>query len=160
MKDLGVFTFKDNLRAKEVIIGDGERRRRYILCNNPSPGRRQTRIKNPGFCSNTLNFIQSRKPSTCMASRRFVYLQTANPSIWYRPTSSKEYNIHQISLEYDPKNVTTDTSNLNISETHDCMHQPKLHRFLDFLLSINTSIPIQSDHDWWLIVILVPNVDD
>jgi len=26
---------KDNLHAKEVIVGDGERRRRYILCYNP-----------------------------------------------------------------------------------------------------------------------------
>lgn len=33
--------FKDNLRAKEVIIGDGERRRRYILCHNPKESIRQ-----------------------------------------------------------------------------------------------------------------------
>jgi transposase len=26
---------RDNLHAKEVIVGDGERRRRYILCYNP-----------------------------------------------------------------------------------------------------------------------------
>ena len=26
---------KDNLHAKEVIIGDGEMRKRYILCFNP-----------------------------------------------------------------------------------------------------------------------------
>jgi hypothetical protein len=31
-------TFKDNLRVKEVIVGDGERRRRYILCYNPIQG--------------------------------------------------------------------------------------------------------------------------
>jgi transposase len=34
-------TIRDNLRAKEVIIGDGERRRRYILCHNPSEAARQ-----------------------------------------------------------------------------------------------------------------------
>jgi hypothetical protein len=34
-------TFKDNLRAKEVIVGDGERRRRYILCYNPKEAKRQ-----------------------------------------------------------------------------------------------------------------------
>jgi hypothetical protein len=34
-------TFKDNLKAKEVIIGDGERRRRYILCYNPKEAKRQ-----------------------------------------------------------------------------------------------------------------------
>jgi hypothetical protein len=33
--------FKDNLKAKEVIVGDGERRRRYILCYNPKEAKRQ-----------------------------------------------------------------------------------------------------------------------
>jgi len=32
---------KDNLHAKEVIVGDGERRRRYILCYNPKEAGRQ-----------------------------------------------------------------------------------------------------------------------
>ncbi|MDM8538995.1 IS1634 family transposase, partial [Desulfobacterales bacterium HSG17] len=32
---------KDNLMAKEVIVGDGERRRRYILCYNPKEAERQ-----------------------------------------------------------------------------------------------------------------------
>jgi hypothetical protein len=32
---------KDNLRVKEVIVGDGERRRRYILCFNPWQAERQ-----------------------------------------------------------------------------------------------------------------------
>lgn len=31
---------KDNLRAKEVVIGDGMRRRRYILCHNPKEAER------------------------------------------------------------------------------------------------------------------------
>jgi hypothetical protein len=33
----------DNLYAKEVIVGDGERRRRYILCFNPLEAKRQRR---------------------------------------------------------------------------------------------------------------------
>lgn len=32
---------QDNLHAKEVIVGDGERRRRYILCYNPKEAERQ-----------------------------------------------------------------------------------------------------------------------
>jgi len=32
---------KDNLRVKEVIIGDGERRRRYVVCHNPDEETRQ-----------------------------------------------------------------------------------------------------------------------
>jgi transposase len=33
--------FTDNLHAKEVIVGDGERRTRYILCYNPKEAERQ-----------------------------------------------------------------------------------------------------------------------
>jgi transposase len=33
-------TIKDNLKAKEVIIGEGMRRRRYILCFNPKEAQR------------------------------------------------------------------------------------------------------------------------
>jgi hypothetical protein len=31
----------DNLRVKEVVIGDGERRRRYVVCHNPHEEERQ-----------------------------------------------------------------------------------------------------------------------
>jgi transposase len=34
-------TIRGNLHAKEVIIGEGERRRRYILCYNPKEAERQ-----------------------------------------------------------------------------------------------------------------------
>ncbi len=33
--------FQDNLKAWEVIVGDGERRKRYILCYNPKEAERQ-----------------------------------------------------------------------------------------------------------------------
>jgi len=40
----GRFTeFMDNLHAKEVLVGDGERRKRYILCYNPKEAERQSR---------------------------------------------------------------------------------------------------------------------
>jgi transposase len=32
---------RDNLRVKEVIVGDGERRRRYVVCHNPAEEKRQ-----------------------------------------------------------------------------------------------------------------------
>jgi len=32
---------RDNLRVKEVIVGDGERRRRYVVCHNPEEAARQ-----------------------------------------------------------------------------------------------------------------------
>jgi transposase len=32
---------RDNLRVKEVTVGDGERRRRYVVCHNPTEEKRQ-----------------------------------------------------------------------------------------------------------------------
>jgi transposase len=32
---------RDNLRVKEVVVGDGERRRRYVVCHNPTEETRQ-----------------------------------------------------------------------------------------------------------------------
>lgn len=32
---------RDNLRVKEVIVGDGERRQRYVVCHNPDEATRQ-----------------------------------------------------------------------------------------------------------------------
>jgi len=37
----GYTVFNDNLQAKEVIVGNGERRNRYILCYNPKEAKRQ-----------------------------------------------------------------------------------------------------------------------
>lgn len=36
----------DNLKAKEVVIGDGERRRRYFLCYNPKEAKKQQKHRN------------------------------------------------------------------------------------------------------------------
>jgi len=48
---------KDNLHAKEVIVGDGERRRRYVLCYNPKEAERQRkhREKLVGFLEEELD---------------------------------------------------------------------------------------------------------
>ena len=32
---------RDNLRVKEVVVGDGERRQRYVVCHNPAEDKRQ-----------------------------------------------------------------------------------------------------------------------
>lgn len=34
-------TVADNIRVKEVLVGDGERRRRYVVCHNPIEEKRQ-----------------------------------------------------------------------------------------------------------------------
>jgi transposase len=54
---------KDNLHAKEVIVGDGERRRRYILCYNPKEAERQEKHREQivGFLEEELARHPSRK---------------------------------------------------------------------------------------------------
>lgn len=70
--------FKDNLHAKEVIVGDGERRNRYILCYNPKEAERQS--KHRAQVIELLDYELNRHPNKkasaqwaidLMASKRF-----------------------------------------------------------------------------------------
>ena len=68
----------DNLRAKEVVVGDGERRRRYILCLNPKEAQRQSLHRSQVLAEieDELSRHQSRKASAkwaieLMASKRW-----------------------------------------------------------------------------------------
>ena len=69
---------RDNLHAKEVIVGDGERRRRYILCYNPKEAERQRthREKIVHFLEEELDRHPNRKANAqwaieLLASSRF-----------------------------------------------------------------------------------------
>jgi transposase len=70
--------FKDNLHAKEVIVGDGERRNRYILCYNPKEAERQRkhRVELIELLEYELNRHPDKTASAqwaidCLASKRF-----------------------------------------------------------------------------------------
>jgi len=70
--------FKDNLHAKEVIVGDGERRNRYILCYNPKEAERQGKHRTQviELLEYELNRHPDKKASAqwaieLLASRRF-----------------------------------------------------------------------------------------
>ncbi len=55
---------KDNLHAKEVIIGDGEMRKRYILCFNPKEAKSGSENTVPGslrFWRRNLPGIQTKR---------------------------------------------------------------------------------------------------
>jgi hypothetical protein len=77
--------FADNLQAKEVIVGDGERRKRYILCYNPKEAKRQN--KHRQMIVELLEAELDRPPNPSakaqwsielLASRRFKrYLRTS-----------------------------------------------------------------------------------
>jgi hypothetical protein len=69
----------DNLQVKEVMVGEGERRRRYVLCLNPEEAERQRRHREQVLIElqAELKLLQERKEDhpkaacTLLASRRY-----------------------------------------------------------------------------------------
>lgn len=71
--------FQDNLQAKEVTIGDGQRRRRYILCRNPKEARRQSAHRclvvgqlEPEPASHSKKDAKAKWAVNLLASRRYA----------------------------------------------------------------------------------------
>ena len=78
---------KDNLHAKEVVVGDGERRRRYILCYNPKEAERQRKHRERivAFLEKELQSHRSRKATAqwaidLLASQRYKRYLTMTKS--------------------------------------------------------------------------------
>jgi transposase len=78
---------RDNLHAKEVIVGDGERRRRYVLCYNPKEAERQKnhRERIVAFLERELERHSSRKATAqwaieLLASSRYKRYLTMTKS--------------------------------------------------------------------------------
>jgi hypothetical protein len=69
----------DNLQVKEVVVGEGERRRRYVLCLNPEEAERQRRHREQVLTelAAELNLLRERKDDhpkaacTLLTSRRY-----------------------------------------------------------------------------------------
>src|SRR3984957_5576321 len=69
----------DNLQVKEVVVGEGERRRRYVLCLNPEEAERQRRHREQVLTELTaeLNLLREREDDhpraacTLLTSRRY-----------------------------------------------------------------------------------------
>jgi len=73
-------TVADNLRVKEVVVGDGERRRRYVVCHNPEQEARQRAHRAEVLCrlqaeldslADCAGHIHSKRVCALMASKRF-----------------------------------------------------------------------------------------
>jgi transposase len=78
---------RDNLHAKEVIAGEGERRNRYVLCYNPLEAKRQKkhRAEIVAFLEKELDRHQSKKATArwaieLLASRRYKRYLTITKS--------------------------------------------------------------------------------
>ena len=83
--------FKDvaeNLRVKEVVIGDGERRRRYVVCHNPREAQRQRKHRDKVVAELSAELISlqqlsgshSKRQCELLASKRFARYLRQTPS--------------------------------------------------------------------------------
>lgn len=103
----GRFTvFKDNLQAKEVIIGDGERRRRYILCYNPKEAKRQQKHREM-IVEHLEQELSSHRDSSATAKWAIELLASKRFKRYLRITKGQQIRIDRGSIKdaakYDGK---------------------------------------------------------
>jgi len=103
---------RENLRVKEVIVGDGERRQRYIVCHNPDEEERQRqhRAKRLAELEAELASMQA-KPDGKHSKRACALLTSARYGRYLRETSTGKLRIDRGAIEeaerYDGKWVIT-----------------------------------------------------
>jgi hypothetical protein len=103
---------RDNLRVKEVTVGDGERRRRYIVCHNPEEEKRQRehRRKLVAELELELESMKSRRDGT-LSKRTHELLASARFGRYLRQTKTGELQIDRTAVgeaeRYDGKWVIT-----------------------------------------------------
>jgi hypothetical protein len=102
---------RDNLRVKEVIVGDGERRRRYVVCHNPDEATRQQAHRGK-LVAQLEAEIAAMKADTGKHSKRICALLTSSRYGRYlRETSGGKLCIDRAAVaeaaRYDGKWVIT-----------------------------------------------------
>jgi len=103
---------RDNLRVKEVIVGDGERRRRYVVCHNPDEAARQEAHRNKLVAQLEAELATMKTDSDRGHSKRMCELLTSGRYGRYlRETSGGKLRIDRAAVadakRYDGKWVIT-----------------------------------------------------
>jgi hypothetical protein len=105
-------TVKDNLRVKEVIVGDGERANRYVLCHNPVEEERQRKHRERLVAQLELELGSLRQLDGTRHSKRACELRTsARFGRYMREDESGKLSIDRAAIRdaerYDGKWVVT-----------------------------------------------------
>ena len=105
-------TVKDNLRVKEVIVGDGERANRYVLCHNPVEEERQRKHREGLVAQLELELGSLRQLDGTRHSKRACELRTsARFGRYMREDESGKLSIDRAAIRdaerYDGKWVVT-----------------------------------------------------
>lgn len=102
---------RDNLRIKEVFVGEGERRRRYVVCHNPAEATRQAahRAKLVAALEEELAALQA--VGDAHAKRACALLTSARVGRYLRQTATGKVRIDRAAIadaaRYDGKWVIT-----------------------------------------------------
>jgi transposase len=103
---------RDNLRVKEVIVGDGERRQRYVVCHNPAEEKRQRAHRAKVITELEAELSTMQTPTDGKLSRRAQELLTSGRySRYLRQTERSGLRIDRTAVHeqerYDGKWVIT-----------------------------------------------------
>lgn len=101
-----------NLRVKEVVVGEGERRRRYVVCHNPDEASRQKARRDTLISELESELAGTHEPDAEAHSKRICDLVTSRRYGRYlRKTKSGKPVLHQAAIRdaerYDGKWVVT-----------------------------------------------------
>jgi transposase len=103
---------RDNLRVKEVVVGDGERRRRYVVCHNPDEATRQRKHRERLVAELEVELASLEQKNGKGHSKRACELRTSGRFGKYlRETSTGKLMIDRTTIaeaaRYDGKWVIT-----------------------------------------------------
>lgn len=105
-------SLKDNLRVKEVIVGDGERERRYVVCHNPLEEERQRKHRERLVAQLELELGSLRQLDGTRHSKRACDQRTsARFGRYLQEDESGKLSIDRVKIRdaerYDGKRVVT-----------------------------------------------------
>jgi transposase len=94
--------FTDNLQAKEVVVGDGERRTRYILCYNPKEAERQRKHREAVVALLEAEF-QARADTSATAQWAIELLASRRFKRYLRITKAGQLRIDRMAIRHAAK---------------------------------------------------------
>jgi transposase len=113
---------RDNLRVKEVLVGDGERRRRYVVCHNPEEAarQRQHRAHLLGLLTAELATLEAPVPGQEHSKRTCALLTSERFGRYLRRTKTGALRLDRTAVRrearYDGKWVVTSNDDTLLPE--------------------------------------------
>jgi hypothetical protein len=142
---------RDNLRVKEVFVGDGERRRRYVVCHNPAEATRQRahRDKLVTTLETELEALQSA--GDAHSKRACELLTSARFGRYLRKTTTGKLRLDRAAIaeaaRYDGKWVITSNDDTLTAEDL-ALGYKQLMRVEDCWRTLKSSLRMRPVYHW------------